>query len=315
MASCRACEVREPYATPFLQEKEDLTGWPVKGKNMDVKTAVLLDIDNTLTPPRRQLTEPMAEILKRLCIPFHVAAGSHLALLQEQFFESLYTFGFRKQFDAFLSNGAIHYRCDYSKGMSIEMVSAFNIRDYLGDVDYNFLIEILTKTLELREFLLLPPLKVMGERIIFRGSMINFCTIGRPEQESAESRHNRDNFVKFDNTTQYRQKLMDHLKRELSSLINKRQLTITLGGQTSFDIGITTQDKTNAVRTLLQNGTKRLVFIGDALFEGGNDASIREFVKNWPSTSPCPVETVQVSSWKETIEKLYEFEFVGGQTE
>lgn len=275
-----------------------------------MKTAVLFDIDNTLTPPRCQLEEQMAEILKCLSVPFHVAAGSHLTLVKEQFLEPLYVFGFRKQFDAFLSNGAIHYRCDYSKEMSIEMVSAFNLRDYLGDVDYDFLIEVLTKTLELPEFRPLPPLRVFGERIIFRGSMVNFSTIGRPEQESLESHSNRDNFVKFDNATQYRRKLLDYLKRELSPLISKRQLTITLGGQTSFDVGIAGQDKTNAIRSLLSTSINRLVFIGDALFNGGNDAAIRKFVKNWPLTSPCPVQMIEVNSWKDTPEKLYELGFL-----
>jgi phosphomannomutase len=277
---------------------------------MTTKTAVLLDIDNTLTPPRQELTRQMAEVLKGLCVPFHVAAGSDIGLLQEQFFGPLYKFGFRGRFDAFLANGAIHYRCDYSGGMSIELVSEFNIREYLDDSDYRFMIDVLKKTLELPRFEPLPPLRIMGERIIDRGAMINFCPVGRVNQESAESLRNRNNFVEFDRRHGYRQEVIAHLKRELSSLINNRHLRITLGGQTSFDIGIANQDKANAVRTLLKEGIEKVVFIGDALFDGGNDAPIKEFAKNWPSTSPCPIETIQVSAWEETIEKLHELGFV-----
>lgn len=275
-----------------------------------MKMAVLLDIDNTLTPPRQQLTGQMAEILKRLCIPFHVAAGSDMALLKEQFFEPLYIFGFREQFDAFLSNGATHYRCDFSKEMFIEMVSEFSIRDHLGEVNYNSLINVLKETLELEEFQIRFPLKVIGERITYRGSMINFCPIGRVNKESAEALNNRSNFVEFDHTYRYRERLIDHLKHELSSLIDQQQLTITLGGQTSFDIGIANQDKANAVRTLLSTGIEKLVFIGDALYEGGNDAPLRKFVEGWHSINPCPLETIQVSSWRETAQKFQELGFI-----
>jgi len=278
-----------------------------------MKAALLLDIDNTITPPRQPLTEPMAKILERLNIPFHIVAGTHLELLRDQFFEPLYAYGFRKQFDAFLSNGAVHYRCDYSKEISIKVISTFNMREYLGDADYIFLIEILKKSLELDEFKLPSNLKVAGDTITYRESMINFSPIGRPAKEDLEIQQNRKHFVEFDHVYGFRQKIMDYLKRELSSVIAGRGLTITLGGQTSFDIGVIAQDKTKAVRTLLETGIEKLIFIGDALYEGGNDAVILEFVENWPKTSPCPVELIQVTSWKETEIKLFELGFVDGQ--
>ena len=274
-----------------------------------MKTAALFDIDNTLTPPRQPITESMVQILDHLCVPFHVAAGSHLPLLMQQFFEPLYQFGYRKQFDAFLSNGAIHYRCDFSVDMAIEVVSSFNIRNHLGEPNYRFLIETLKKTQMLPEFQLPPPLKVIGETIVFRDSMVNFAPIGRVQQEDAEIQLNRKNFVEYDHFTGYRQIIMDHLNNKLSSLIKNNDLKITLGGQTSFDIGILGKDKTNAVTTLFNLGFERIVFFGDALFEGGNDAVVREFAEAWPSTSPQSIETVQVDSYKETIEKLYEFNF------
>lgn len=275
-----------------------------------MKAAVMMDIDNTLTPPRQPLNETMAGVLKRLSVPFYVVAGSHFSLLQKQFFEPLYKFGFRKQFEAFVSNGAIHYRCDYSKKMSIELVSEFSIRDYLGNDDYNFLMDVLTKTMELQEFKILPPLKVLGETIVDRISMINFCPIGRVEVEDSKVQQNRKKFVGFDRTHGFRQKIMILLNKELSPLINKHHLRIMLGGQTSFDIGIADQDKSNAIRTLLQDGVNKLVFIGDALFEGGNDATIRKFIEKWPSKSQCPVEAIQTNSWNETIEILYKLKFI-----
>ena len=43
------------------------------GQNM--KKALVFDIDNTLTPPRRPLNKEMAESLKGLEVPFFLVAG------------------------------------------------------------------------------------------------------------------------------------------------------------------------------------------------------------------------------------------------
>lgn len=275
-----------------------------------MKTALAFDIDNTLTPPRQPLNKTMTEVLKRLSVPFFVAAGSHLSLLQEQFFRPLYDFGFRKQFDAFLSNGAMRYHCDYSVEMTIKLVSEFKIRDHLGETNYDYLLKKLLETLEVEEFRLPPLLKVVDGRIVDRVSMINLCPIGRKNQEDADARRNRENFVEFDRSTGYREKILVHLNQELSNLIDTKQLNITLGGQTSFDIGIVGQDKTKPVRTLLEERFEEVIFIGDALFEGGNDAAINDFIKAWPAGSKCPIEAIQISSWLETIDILHKRGFL-----
>ena len=275
-----------------------------------MKTAALFDIDNTLTPPREPLQAEMVTILSRLRVPFHVAAGSDLPLIKDQFLEPLLRFGFRGQFEAFLSNGAIHYRCDYSETMSIQVVSAFNIREYLGEDDYEFLMSVLKRTLEDTGYQLSPNLKVLGDRIVDRGSMINLAPIGRLTQETAESFANRKTFVEFDSETGYRKKILNHLQKELARLIDQKQLSITLGGQTSFDIGVVGKDKTNSVRTLVTKGYEKVIFFGDALFEGGNDHVMQKFVNEWKGPGQCPLETVQVKGWKDTIDKLYEYEFL-----
>ena len=275
-----------------------------------MKTALALDIDNTLTPPRLPLEKEMADILNRLRVPFFLAAGSHLSLLQEQFFYPLYQFGFRKQYDAFVSNGAIHYHCDYSSKMSIELVSKFEIREHLGETDYKFLIEKVTEVLDMKEYPLEHSLKVSEGRVVDRVSMVNLCPIGRKNQEGTDDRRNRENFVSFDQATGYRGKVLRHLNQELSTLIKTKNLKITLGGQTSFDIGVVGEDKTKPVRTLLERGFERVIFIGDALFEGGNDAAIADFIRTWPSGSKCPVEAIQVNSRSETIDMLHKLQFL-----
>jgi len=263
-----------------------------------------LDIDSTITPPRQPIQEEMVRFLCGLAVPFHVAAGSHLPLLQGQFFHPLYDFGFRGTFDAFVSNGAVHYRADYREGPNLQLISAFDIRAHLGEANYAFLIQVLSETLDLPEFQTQLPLKIAGERIVYRGSMVNCSPIGRALQELDEAQRNRAMFVEFDQATHYRARMMEYLKGRLARLMDERELTITLGGQTSFDIGVLGQDKAKAVTTLIAGGAQRVVFFGDALFDGGNDASIRVMAEGWPKDSAVRVEAIQVESWLDTMAKL-----------
>jgi hypothetical protein len=62
--------------------------------------------------------------------------------------------------------------------------------------------------------------------------------------------------------------------------------------------------KTIAVKALLADGFERIIFFGDALFEDGNDAALREHVEKWPDVTACPLEAVQVNSWKNTLDQL-----------
>lgn len=277
---------------------------------MNSQTGLVLDIDNTLTPPRQPLTEGMAHILDQLLVPFHVAAGSHLELLRAQFFEPLYRYGFRRQFEAFISLGGVHYHCDFSQGMGMEVVSSFDIREHLGEEDYGRLVRVLEETLEHPQFRMPAPVRVIGETVTCRGPMVNFCPPGRAKDETAEYRANRDAFVGFDAAEGYRERVMRRLMSELAPLVEDRKLRIVLGGQTSFDISIEGHDKSYALRRLLADGYERLVFMGDALFEGGNDAPMRHFVENWDGPGPCPVEVVQVESYHDTVRRMVERGFL-----
>ena len=272
-----------------------------------MKTALLFDIDSTLTPPRLPITEPMVAVLRRLEVPFHVAAGSHMALLEKQFFEPLFEYGFRGQFDAFISNGAMHYHCDFSNGPQVREIDVFDIHRHLGDQAYEFVLDTLAQTSRLPQFRLPDHLKIFGETIANRISMVNFSPIGRVKIETPEVRENRKNFVRFDEATHYRRNILRHFDDVFSDLMAGKDLRITLGGQTSFDIGILNQDKSKAVRVLLETGIERLIFIGDALFDGGNDAVIREYIDALPPHPNRKAEYRQVASFEETMAFIKQF--------
>lgn len=268
-----------------------------------MKQALLFDIDGTLTPPRMPLEPEMAHALGGLRVPFHVAAGSHLELVRGQFFEPLWRFGFRGELDAFLSNGATRYRCSLADHCAIELADEFSFRGHLGEPGYARLLAALRDALE--RFPLPRDVTPLGNRVVDRVSMINFCPIGRPDGPvTPDAERARAGFVAFDRATGYRRRVLEHLGAELGDLVRGRGLLILLGGQTSFDLCIEGRDKTAAVRHLLARGVDRVTFIGDALFEGGNDSVIARFVAGWTGDRPCPVEAVAVDGWRDTLRVL-----------
>jgi len=269
-----------------------------------VKTILLFDIDATLTPPRQPINREMVDVLKKLNVPFAVAAGSHMELLQDQFFKPLFDLGFRGVFDAYVSNGPMQYHCDYTKEPSTELVYAFNIREHLGEEYYQDMISAFDEILKKEEFALPPEINILPEKITDRGSMINFITMGRSKIEGQKEQGDRKRFVEFDKSTDYRSKIIDFLKERLKKQVEEKGLKILLGGQTSFDIVIDGYDKTYPLRKLVPTEFEKAVFIGDALYPGGNDYVVQEFIDKWDQSEPCPYEAIKTESWENTIEIL-----------
>lgn len=272
-------------------------------KEMD--RIALFDVDGTLTPPRRDLDPDMARALSELKVPFAVAAGSNRALIEHQFLEPLWASGFRGDFDAFLSNGGLHARCHFSRAYEIEVIDEFDFAAHLGKEGFLRLVAALDNVLTLDGLKLPPHQKIVGKQIIDRGCMMNFAPAGREQARvSEEGRAARATFVEFDRAAGYRVRVREHLERELRELMDEKGLQILIGGETSFDLVIKGRDKTNALRVLLEQGARSVVFFGDALFDGGNDSPVMDFVENYAGAGPCPVEAVPVAGWRNTIEIL-----------
>jgi hydroxymethylpyrimidine pyrophosphatase-like HAD family hydrolase len=272
--------------------------------------ALVFDIDNTLTPPRRPLSAAMAAALSALRLPFHLAAGSDLPLVQQQLIAPLHEFKFRGSFDAFVSNGAHRCRCTLGDEVRIDTVSAFVLRQHLGDAEYEQLLQCLQAALDDPRFAIAEPgLDIVGPRLIDRRAMINLAPIGRPPEMDDAAFRNRAAFVAFDRRTGYRGRLMAHLRQQLQRW-QPKGLRVTLGGQTSFDIVVAGYDKRHPLQVLLQEGYSRLTYFGDALHEGGNDAAVLEWIREWQGDAPCPVDVVQVQGWQDTLDKLRQMELL-----
>jgi hypothetical protein len=262
--------------------------------------AYVFDIDNTLTPPREALDREMARRLGALRAPFALAAGSDRELLMSQFFEPLHAHGYRGRFDAFVCNGASRFRCEYGDTLSVTAVDEFSLRAHLGDAGFAGLLGALEEMVQDPNFSLPSEVSVLGERIIDRGAMINLAPSGRLKGAlSAAARASRDAFVAFDERTGYRSRMLPALRRAIDARVPGNDLLLTLGGQTSFDIVVRGRDKSFAVRSLLAEGASHVTYVGDALFPGGNDAAVSDFVACWKEGA-CPVHVIQVRDCQHT---------------
>ena len=262
--------------------------------------AIVFDIDNTLTPPREPLDKDMAERLSALGRPFALAAGSDRELLMSQFFEPLHAHGYRGEFDAFICNGASRYRCQCGDTLRVSAIDEFSLRAHLGAENFGQLVSLLDQLLGDPRFALPSRVPILGERIVDRQAMINLAPSGRLKGALSDAaRRSRDQFVAFDVETGYRARLMPVLRRAIDERLPDNDLLLTLGGQTSFDIVVRGRDKSFAVRTLLDEGIERVTYVGDALFPGGNDAAVADFVASWPGGN-CPVDVIAVSDFRHT---------------
>ncbi len=262
--------------------------------------ALVFDIDNTLTPPREALDRDMAQRLASLGRPFALAAGSDRELLMSQFFEPLHAYGFRGEFDAFVCNGASRYHCRSGDSLAVLPVDEFSLRAHLGATAFCTLTTLLQELLADQRFALPADVAILGERVVDRAAMINLAPAGRLKGAlSQAARQSRDQFVAFDAATGYRARLLPVLRQAIDARLPGNDLLLTLGGQTSFDIVVRGRDKSFAVRTLLDEGASHVTYVGDALFPGGNDAAVSDFVSAWPGAN-CPVEVIQVSDYRHT---------------
>ena len=103
-----------------------------------------------------------------------------------------------------------------------------------------------------------------GEIIEDRGSQITFSALGQEAPLELKSQ--------WDANCKKRLIMQKRLLRLLP------ECDITVGGKTSIDINAKGQDKSYAICRLEDMGYKKsdMLFVGDALFEGGNDYPIKQ---------------------------------------
>ena len=111
-----------------------------------------------------------------------------------------------------------------------------------------------------------------GHFISYRGSMINWCPIGRNANQKQ-----RQEFVKLNASVKpsLRKKELDKINYKINLKCNNR-VTVKLGGETSFDIFPNGWDKTYALKHFT-NYT--CWFVGDRCGRDGNDKEIYDLLQ------------------------------------
>ncbi len=238
------------------------------------KSLIVFDLDGTLTESKAPLKPDMARALAALLAQKKVAiiGGGSYEQFQNQFvghfscapalFENLFLFP---------TTSTSFYRYRHRGWKKV----------------YRKVLSVAEKKKTMRTFAnafaatgYVQPKKVWGTVIEDRGTQITFSALGQKAPVKAKAMWNKKNDV--------RAALMKIMKKELP------QFEVRSGGLTSIDVTKKGIDKAYGVRQIekvLKIPIKNMVFIGDALYPGGNDAAAKK----------TGVQTIAVKGPRDTI--------------
>lgn len=242
---------------------------------------LLFDMDGTLTPARRSMSWEMAMTLCNLSFKdkIGIVSGSGLKYIEEQTVQLKEVFRSNPtNFFIMPCNGTKLYQ--YRENWKLNFISEVQMKDEMSDSEYSQLVSHLMKlTIEVLEQTNIDP---TGTFIQYRGSMVNWCPIGRDSSFAQ-----RQTFEEFDKREDIRgalrKKLLDHIDSKLE---------VVLGGSTSLDIYPKGWDKTYALRHFPNE--KDVYFVGDKCKAPGNDASIFDACAPRSFETTGPEETLQI---------------------
>mgnify|MGYP001180240960 CR=1 FL=1 len=229
---------------------------------------VLFDMDGTLTPARSKIERKVINTLKKLSIAANIGivTGSDLDYLLEQCSELFEIGGVGPdKVRLFPCNGTKEYTWNCNKW---QLVSNADMIQKVGDECYRGLLKQLVE----KQMHLLDTeggVKYTGTFFQYRGSMLNWCPIGR-----SASSFERGLWEAADLNNRIRLPILNSLKSWVEK--NKYEICIALGGGTSFDIYPTGWDKTYVFNHV---DVENCYFVGDKCEGVGNDRQIYEKAK------------------------------------
>ena len=254
---------------------------------------VLFDMDGTLTEPRKPFASFLSSPLKQLVqvADIGIVTGSDLPLLQEQMEPVLNDNAIRYSLHVLPCNGTQYLRPPEFPSESHILTVSNSMQDELGKVAWRRLMElIITQQLRASEL----DIPLTGQFINNRKSMINWSPRGRAANDAE-----RKKFETYDRKYKFRKRILNELRSELASATIDN-VTVKLGGETSFDIYPTGWDKTYSLR-YFENST--VWFVGDrAQSPKGNDYEIYKACEPRSYHTTGPENTVDII--KEIIERI-----------
>jgi len=222
-----------------------------------MKRLVAFDLDGTLAESKQPLDEEMANILARLSSVAEVCiiSGGDWPQFQKQVVSRLPADANLERFWIMPTTGTKLY-CFEEGAWICKYADLFSDDERAGIIN-----EVRAGIARLG----IAPEQIWGEQVEDRGSQITFSALGqeaplKPKEE-------------WDPRQEKRRKLQAELEPHLPGL------SVRIGGATSIDITRAGVDKAYGMErlaTLSEIGKHEMLFFGDALYSGGNDAPVRE---------------------------------------
>ncbi|MEO5909898.1 MAG: HAD-IIB family hydrolase [Pelobium sp.] len=216
-----------------------------------MKKLIIFDLDGTLAESKSAIDEEMAGYLTALLRVTHVAiiSGGDWPQFEKQVLDHLPKKDLQRKLSILPTCGTKFYQ--YNKGWKQLYAENFT------DDEKKKIIDNLNKAVKDAG---LNVNKTWGDQIEDRGSQITFSALG----QKAPIEEKKD----WDNDFSKRKKIKMTLDESL------QKFSITMGGTTSVDITKPGIDKAYGIHKLeevLSTKISEMIFVGDALFEGGND--------------------------------------------
>jgi phosphomannomutase len=234
---------------------------------MKNKKIVLFDMDGTLTQHRKKMTWSIVSALTKLQragFDIGIVTGSDMDYVKQQC-DILWDL-------SPVDYKLIHYLpCNGTKyylGLD-KLIWSNDMKSEIGEESWQMIMYHLIKAQsELLD--IYSELPLTGNFIQVRGSTINWCPIGRQAKES-----DRASFITMDKQFKVRELLFPKLKSFLSNL----NVSIKLGGETSFDIYPSGWDKSYIMdKDKFINIFDEFYFVGDACDNNGNDKELYDVI-------------------------------------
>ncbi|TWU30496.1 HAD-IIB family hydrolase [Bythopirellula polymerisocia] len=221
-----------------------------------MKKLIVFDLDGTLAESKSALDTEMATLLSTLLriVKVAVISGGNWQQFQEQLLSNLPHDEHLKNLSMLPTCGTKFYQ--YKSGW--EQLYAENFSEKENQ-------KIVRSLKEVIDSLAFEAHETWGEVIEDRGSQITFSALG--QQAPLEEKE------KWDPDFTKRKKMKEALDRLIP------EFSVRLGGTTSIDITKLGIDKAYGIRKLreiLGIAITEMIFVGDALFPGGNDYPAKE---------------------------------------
>jgi phosphomannomutase len=221
-----------------------------------LKKLIVFDLDGTLAVSKSPLDAEMAELLRSLLqiVKVAVISGGAWPQFETQILAHLPHSDHLKRLSMLPTCGTKFYQYDHAWEMLYaENFSAEEKQEITGALE------------QVTDHPATKPKQIWGEIIEDRGSQITFSALGQQAPIEAKEKWDPD-FAK-----------RQSMKEELDHMIPG--FSVRLGGTTSIDItkpGIDKGYGIHKLRDTLGIAIDEMIFIGDALFPGGNDYPAKE---------------------------------------